>query len=117
MDGIAEVLKGLRGANPDILAVTLVTRDGFSIASDLGPNIDEELLAALAADLLARASRSASEFGQGEIDELYARTAQGFFLVARVGPDQVLACVASTNATLGLLLADVRKAAAHLKDA
>jgi predicted regulator of Ras-like GTPase activity (Roadblock/LC7/MglB family) len=109
-----EILKALREANPDIIGAALVTRDGFAVASDLGPNIDAESLAALSADLLVRASRSAGEFGQGKIEELYARTSQGYFIVARVGDDQVLACLASTNATLGLLLMDVRKTAAVL---
>ena len=109
-----EILKALREANPDIIGAVLVTKDGFAVASDLAPNVDEETLAALAADLLVRASRSSSEFGQGQIEELYARTPQGYFVVAKVGSDQVLACLAGINATLGLLLIDVRKTAGAL---
>ena len=107
-----ETLKRLRQNNPDITAAALVTADGFVIASDAVPDVDGDMLAALAADLLARAGRSAKEFGQGDIMELYARADTGYVIVVRAGPNQLLACLASPNVTLGLLLVDVRQTAA-----
>ena len=108
------VLAQLRASNPDITGAALVTEDGFPVESDTGPEIDEESLAALAADLLARASRSSEEFGNGRLDELYARGDEGYLIVVRAGTDQVLACLAAAQATVGLLLRDVRQAAAEL---
>ncbi len=110
----ANRLAALRANNPDIKAVALVTTDGFAVEADTGPDIDEESLAALAADLLARASRSSAEFGNGELEELYARGPQGYLLVISAGEGQALACLASAAATVGLLLRDVRVAAAEL---
>ncbi len=109
-----ETLRQLRQDNPDITATVVVTADGFAIASDAGSEVDADMLAALAADLIARASRSAAEFGQGDIMELYARAETGYVIVARAGSEQVLACLADANVTLGLLLADVRQTAAAL---
>ncbi len=108
------VLAQLRANNPDIIGAALVTADGFPVEADTAGDIDEDSLAALAADLLARASRSSEEFGNGSLDELYARGSQGYLVVVRAGADQVLACLASANATVGLLLRDVRQAAAGL---
>ena len=110
----AETLKRLRQDNADITAAVLVTTDGFAIAADTGPDVDSDMLAALAADLLARASRSAQEFGQGDITELYARAETGYVIVARAGSEQMLACLASPTVTLGLLLVDIRQTAAAL---
>lgn len=107
----AGALAKLRAGNSDITGAALVTADGFAIEADTAPDIDEESLAAMAADLLARASRSSEEFGNGCLDELYARGAGGYLIVVRAGPDQVLACLASADATIGLLLRDVRAAA------
>ena len=104
-------LAELRANNPDIRAAAIVTADGFPIEADCGPDVDEESLAALAADLLARASRSSRDFDNGRLDELYARGDEGFLVVERAGEDQVLACLASAEATIGLLLRDVRHAA------
>ena len=109
-------LAELRANNPDILAAAVVTTDGFAVEADTSAEIDEDSLAAMAADLLARASRSSQEFGNGALDELYARGEQGYLLVARAGTEQVLACLASADATVGLLLRDVRQAAAKIAD-
>jgi predicted regulator of Ras-like GTPase activity (Roadblock/LC7/MglB family) len=113
-EGTEGILAKLRAANSDITAAALVTADGFVVEADTGPQIEEESLAALAADLLARASRSSEEFGNGQLDELYARGPDGYLLVVRAGADQVLAALASSAATVGLLLRDVRQAAAEL---
>ena len=113
-EGTEGSLAKLRAANSDITAAALVTADGFVVEADTGPQIEEESLAALAADLLARASRSSEEFGNGQLDELYARGPDGYLLVVRAGADQVLAALASSAATVGLLLRDVRQAAAEL---
>ena len=111
-----EILAHLRQSNPDIAAAVVVTSDGFPIASDASPEVDADMLAALAADLMARASRSAREFEQGDIVELYARAETGYVIVARAGAEQVLACLASPTTTLGLLLVDVRLTAAALAE-
>ncbi|MFP3905363.1 MAG: roadblock/LC7 domain-containing protein, partial [Armatimonadota bacterium] len=102
-------LAALRANNPDIRAAALVTEDGFAVEADCGPDVDEESLAALAADLLSRASRSSQEFDNGQLNELYARGPQGYLIVERAGEGQVLACLASAEATIGLLLRDVRE--------
>ncbi len=112
--GPAAILKKLRADNPDITAAVLVTADGFVSAADAVPEVNTDLLAALAADLLARANRSVQEFGQGELNEIYAHGTAGYVIVARAGEDQLLACLAAGSATLGLLLIDVRRAANQL---
>ena len=112
--GPAAILRKLRADNPDITAAVLVTADGFPVAADAVPEVNTDLLAALAADLLARANRSAQEFGQGELNEIYAHGTAGYVIVARAGADQLLACLAAGSATLGLLLIDVRRTANQL---
>ena len=112
--GPAAILRKLRADNPDITAAVVVTADGFPVAADAVPEVNTDLLAALAADLLARANRSAQEFGQGELNEIYAHGTAGYVIVARAGTDQLLACLAAGSATLGLLLIDVRRTAAQL---
>ncbi len=112
--GPGKILRQLRAANPDITAAVVVTDDGFPVAADGVPDLNTDLLAALAADLLARSNRSAKEFGQGELSEIYAHGSSGYVIVAKAGEGQVLACLASAGATLGLLLLDVRQTAAEL---
>jgi hypothetical protein len=112
--GPAAILRELRANNPDIGAAVLATEDGFPVAADAVPEVNTDLLSALAADLLMRAARSAKEFGQGDLNEIYAHGSAGYVIVARAGAGQVLACLASGHATLGLLLVDVRRTANKL---
>jgi len=109
-----DILRKLRRDNADITAAMVVTPDGFPIAADTSPQVSEDMLGALAADLLTRAARSAREFGQGTIEELYARAETGHLIVVTAGPEQLLTCLAAPEVTLGLLLADVRQAASKL---
>ena len=109
-----DILRKLHQDNPDITAAVVVTPDGFPIAADTGPQVSADMLGALAADLLTRASRSAQEFEQGTIEELYARAETGHLIVVTAGPEQLLACLAAPEVTLGLLLADVRQTADKL---
>ena len=109
-----DILRKLRQDNPDITAAVVVTPDGFPIAADSGPQVSADMLGALAADLLTRAARSSQEFQQGAIAELYARAETGHLIVVTAGSEQLLACLAAPEVTLGLLLADVRQAAAKL---
>ncbi len=112
----SDILGKLRRDNPDVTAAVVVTPDGFAVAADTSPEVSADALAALAADLLVRASRSAREFGQGTIEELFARAETGYVIVTSAGPEQILACLANPEVTLGLLLADVRQTAAVLAE-
>ena len=113
-DSADNILSKLRRDNPDVTTALVVTPDGFPIAADSAPEVPTDMLAALAADLLTRASRSAREFGQGSIEEFYARAETGYLIVIQAGSEQILACLADPEVTLGLLLADVRQAASAL---
>ncbi|MCD6351996.1 MAG: roadblock/LC7 domain-containing protein [Armatimonadetes bacterium] len=114
--GPAGILRQLRASNPDITAAVVATEDGFPVAADAVPDVNTDLLAALAADLLARSNRSAREFGQGDLSEIYAHGSAGYVIVANAGEGQVLTCLASGSATLGLLLIDVRQTASALAE-
>jgi len=111
-----ELLRSLRESSPDVNGVALVTAEGFSVASDLEPDVDEESLAALTADLLSHAGRSMTEFGRGDCDELYSRGANGYVMVFRAGSEAALVCLAHAETSLGLLMLDMRRAAAKAAD-
>jgi predicted regulator of Ras-like GTPase activity (Roadblock/LC7/MglB family) len=111
-DSIEQLLRSVRESNSDITGVAVVTSDGFSVASDLEPDLDEEAVAALTADLLGHAARSMGEFGRGDCEELHARGEGGYVMAFRAGSEAALVCLANRQASLGLLMLDMRRAAA-----
>jgi len=107
-------LQQLRERNQDIQAAAVVTLDGFAVHSDLSPGMEADAVAALAADLFSRANRTAQDLGHGAVAELFARCASGLTFVVRVNEDMVLACIATGDCSIGLLMLELRKAATDL---
>jgi len=111
-DTVEQLLRRLREGNSDLTGVALVTVEGFAVAADLEHGLDEESVAALTADLLGHAARSMGEFGRGDCTELYARGDNGYIMAFRAGTDAALVGLATAHASLGLLMLDMRRAAA-----
>jgi len=114
--GAVAVLQQLRRSNPDIVAAVLATADGFAVHSDAAADADADSLAAMAADLAARAARMSADLGQGNLQEIVAQADGGYILASRVGEEMTLAVIANSSASLGLLIISVRKAATQLAE-
>lgn len=108
------VLQQLRQRNPDITAAVLATNDGLAIHSDVAGGVDADTLAALAADVAVRAARMAEDAGQGSARQVLVQADGGYIVASRVGDDLCLAVTAKAEASLGLLLLSVRKAAGEI---
>jgi predicted regulator of Ras-like GTPase activity (Roadblock/LC7/MglB family) len=112
--GAVAVLQQLRRADADITGAVLATADGFAVHSDAAADVDADSLAAMAADLAARAARMSADLGQGKLQEIVAQADGGYILASRVGAEMTLAVMAKAESSLGLLIITVRKAAAQL---
>jgi len=110
-DPLTQVLYDIRRRRGDVIGAALATTEGFPLASDLPPDVEPEALAALSAELFSHSNRSAAEFGRGTLNELYAHGDQGYLIVLRAGPEALLVCLAATEASLGMLIIELRKAA------
>jgi len=108
------ILQQLRQRNPDITAAVLATTDGLAVHSDTAGGADPDALAAMAADLAVRAARMAEDTGQGKAQQVLVQSDQGYVVAARVGEEFCLVVTAKAEASLGLLLISVRKAAAEM---
>jgi predicted regulator of Ras-like GTPase activity (Roadblock/LC7/MglB family) len=107
-------LQQLRQKSPEVTATVLATADGFPVHSDAAGGVDVDSLAATAADLAARTARMAEDLGQGSLQQILAQADGGYILASRISDEMTLAVIAKTEASLGLLLINVRKAAAQL---
>ena len=108
------VLQQLRQRNPDVTAAVLATNDGLAVHSDTAGGADADTLAALAADVAVRAARMAEDCSQGSARQVLVQADGGYIVASRVGDDFCLAVTAKAEASLGLLLISVRKAAGEI---
>jgi predicted regulator of Ras-like GTPase activity (Roadblock/LC7/MglB family) len=68
----------------------------------------------MSAAMLSLGERIASELGRGLLDQVYIRGENGYVLLTSVGEEAVLTVLARSQAKLGLLFLDVKRAAEDL---
>ncbi len=111
---IQEVLRGFRTASPDIIGASVVSIEGFVIASVLPSEIDEELVSGMAAAMLGVGERISSELMGSVMEQTYVRSEKGYVVLNAVGADAVLVLLTSKDAKLGLIFIELRRRCAEL---
>jgi uncharacterized protein len=114
---IQEVLRGLRSSSPDIIGASVVSIDGFVIASVLPSEIDEELVSGMAAAMLGVGERISSELMGALMEQTYVRSDKGYVVLNAVGQDSVLVVLTTKDAKLGLVFIELKRACAELAKA
>ncbi len=111
---MVEELKKLQISSPDIQASALVSVDGLIIASALPASVEEDRVSAMSAAMLSLGERISLELRRGELDQVYIRGDKGYVLLTSVGNEAVLTVMANSEAKLGLIFLDIKRAAKAL---
>jgi len=96
----------------DIQAAALVSMDGFMMASALPAGMQADRVAAMSAAILGLGERVAAELGRGGLSEVFVEGEEGYVLMMAAGTHAVLTGLAGKTAKLGLVLYNMRDAAA-----
>ncbi|WP_457625773.1 roadblock/LC7 domain-containing protein [Persephonella sp.] len=94
----------------------LVSPDGLAIASVLPEGIDEDRVAAMGAAILSLGERVTTELNKGTLEQLYVKGSKGYMIFTGIGDLAVLGILAPSNAKLGLLLMEIRRAAKQIEE-
>jgi predicted regulator of Ras-like GTPase activity (Roadblock/LC7/MglB family) len=106
------ILAELVGQVPEIEAASVVSFDGLAMASALPVGMDEDRVAAMSAALLSLGERAAEGLGRGELSQVYVEGEDGTVFLVSADDEAVLVAVAAKGAKVGLMLFEVRRAAA-----
>ena len=107
-------LKELQSGTSDIEASAVVSVDGLIMASSLPADVEEDRVSAMSAAMLSLGERIASELGRGVLDQVYIRGDNGYVILMSVGEEAVLTALARSDAKLGLIFLDMKRAAGDL---
>ena len=107
-------LRELQASSPDIEASVIVSVDGLSMASALPPGMEEDRVSAMSAAMLSLGERIASELKRGSLEQVYIKGEKGYAILLSIGRDAVLTALTRTEAKLGLILLDMRRASEEL---
>lgn len=111
------ILTELVGQVPEIEAASVVSFDGLAMASALPVEMDEDRVAAMSAALLSLGERAAEGLGRGLLSQVYVEGEDGTVFLIAADDEAVLVAVAAKGAKTGLMLFEVRRAAAAVAEA
>lgn len=105
------ILIELNGSSADIEASGIISTDGLIMASQLPASMDEDRVGAMSAAMLSLGDRTAKELVRGNLDQVLIKGDHGYVLMTHAGEDAVVTVLAKSNAKLGLIFLDVKRAA------
>lgn len=108
---LVAALDDLMETSPDVQAAALVSLDGFTMASALPGDMQEDRVGAMSAAILGLGERAAAELGRGQLAQVFIEGADGYVLLMAAGERAVLTVLAAHDAKLGLTLYDMRTSA------
>jgi predicted regulator of Ras-like GTPase activity (Roadblock/LC7/MglB family) len=111
-DRLDRAIHALLAQTPEIEAAAVVSFDGLPMASALPPSMDEDRVAAMSAALLSLGERAAQGLGRGELSQVYIEGETGTVFLVSADNEAVLVAVAAQGAKVGMMLYEVRRAAA-----
>ena len=107
-------IHALLAQTPEIEAAAVVSFDGLPMASALPPSMDEDRVAAMSAALLSLGERAAQGLGRGELSQVYIEGDAGTVFLISADDEAVLVAVAAKGAKAGMMLYEVKRAAAGI---
>lgn len=113
-DMFQQVLEELKSSSADVEASALISTDGLMIASALPQGMDEDRVGAMSAALLSLGDRAVRELARGTLERVLLQGQQGYVIMSSSGNEAVLTVLAKSNAKLGLLFLDIKRAAEAL---
>jgi predicted regulator of Ras-like GTPase activity (Roadblock/LC7/MglB family) len=109
-------LADLLAQAPEVEAAAVVSFDGLPMASALPATMDEDRVAAMSAALLSLGERAAEGLGRGSLSQVYIEGENGTVFLVSADDEAVLVAVAAKEAKVGMMLYEVRRAAASVAE-
>jgi predicted regulator of Ras-like GTPase activity (Roadblock/LC7/MglB family) len=106
---LTDILRTIRATTPEIIGASVVSSDGFIVASVLPSEVDEDLIGGMAASLLGVGERIAADLMRSQMEQVYVRSPKGYIIVNAVGPDAVLVVLVTKEAKLGLIFLELKR--------
>lgn len=111
-----QAIHRLLAQTPELEAAAVVSFDGLPMAAALPSSMDEDRVAAMSAALLSLGERAAQGLGRGELSQVYIEGETGTVFLISADNEAVLVAVAAKGAKVGMMLYEVKRAAAAVAE-
>ena len=99
-----------------IEACAIASRDGLLMSSDMPDGIIGETFAAMSATMLGAAETATTELNRGLPSRIIVESQTGKLICMGAGPKALLVVMAKPDVGLGLILVEIEKTAAKIKE-
>ncbi len=106
---IKEVLNRFRSISADIFGASVITMEGFMVASVTLSEIDEGLVGGLTAAMLGVGERIANEMMNSRMNQIYIKSDKGYIICNSINEETVLVSLVNSEAKLGLIFLEIRR--------
>jgi predicted regulator of Ras-like GTPase activity (Roadblock/LC7/MglB family) len=106
---IKDVLNRYRSISPDIFGASVITMDGFMVASVTLSEIDEGLVGGITAALLGVGERIAKEMMNSKMTQIFVKSEKGYIICNNISDETVLVSLVSSEAKLGLIFLEIKR--------
>lgn len=110
------LLETMEDAIHGVEASSVVSVDGFMIASELPHTVQEDRVAAMSAAMLSLGRTAVRELACGELSEVYMKGENGYIVVMASGENAVLTAIAGNGAELSLVHPNMKRTAAKVAE-
>ena len=107
-------IRDLLTQTSEIEAAAVVSFDGLPMAAALPAGMDEDRVAAMSAALLSLGERATVGLGRGELNQVFIEGEEGTVFLVSADNEAVLVAVAAKGAKAGMMLYEVKRAAAKV---
>ncbi len=111
---ITDALRVLRTSTPEVVGAVVVNMEGFVVASLLPSDVDEDVIAGMAASLLGVGERISADLMGSSMEQIYARSQKGYVVLQAINAEVALVLLVTREAKLGLVFLEVKRVAAEL---
>lgn len=113
---LSAILRKINGIS-DVEGAAIVTRDGLLIVSEISSSVDSETFAAMSATMFAAAETALSELKKGGVERVLVESKETKLVLVGAGETAILILMVNPISNIGLVLVEVKKAAAKIKKA
>jgi len=111
---LLEELKKLE-KNATVYASALITIDGFPLVTAMHNYVDEMIISASSASILALGERTTEEFRQGKLKRIVIEGKKGMTIINGLNKELFLIALAPIDARLGILFLEIKETRARIK--
>lgn len=112
---LGPVLRHLKTSTQgDIVGASVVSTDGYLLASEMKADMDADRFSSMCASLLALADQTLTEVDVGDMQQVMVMGSNGIAVLTYAGPNAVLAISTSPKAMQGRVLMESKRAAKEI---